>query len=250
MKKIEDERRRVHQKKLAAEITHQEVDENSNHLEDSGHSSQPQAKRKRRFKRRYLQPQSKRISKRKSHTLEPGQNNLPGGWNGIVKNISDEPVSNIEQKLLQKGKQFCPTEIDPPVVRMQKELNQYYRSLRIEQIFHDKEDGRTELEKRFDKKSDWQPPKAGVEVENFIQRLQEKFDKWTPPRFAQDNLTKEERTYLKEVRKNDRMVYMWEDKGPSFVKMSKEQYLGAGNEQFNNVACYEEQPYQCYKAKT
>ena len=54
---------------------------------------------------------------------------------------------------------------------MQRELNQFYRSLRLEWIFQDKQDGRTELEKRFYKKSDWKPPKAGVEVENFIARI-------------------------------------------------------------------------------
>ena len=72
---------------------------------------------------------------------------------------------------------YCPTELDPPIFRMQHELNEFYRSLRLAWIFQDKQDEITELEKRFYKKSDWKPPNAGVEVENFIKRLQEKFDK-------------------------------------------------------------------------
>jgi hypothetical protein len=107
-------------------------------------------------------------------------------------------------------------------------------------IFQDKQDGRTELEKRFYKKSDWKPPNAGVEVENFIKRLQEKFDKWKPPRFAKDNLTAKERLFIKEIKEDKNIMYMWEDKGPSFVKMKTDQYLKAGEEELNDVDCYEQ----------
>ena len=33
---------------------------------------------------------------------------------------------------------------------------------------------------------------------------------------------------------------MWEDKGPSFTKMTKDQYLKAGNDELGNNAFYEE----------
>ena len=89
-------------------------------------------------------------------------------------------------------------------------------------------------------KSDWNPPKAGKEIEKFISRLQEKFDKWKPKRFVSDNLSKSEREFLKTVRSNQNIVYMWEDKGPSFVKMTKEQYLQAGEVELGNRRFYQE----------
>ena len=91
---------------------------------------------------------------------------------GVVKNISGVPVSKVEESLFLKGKKFCPVEKDPPIIRMQKELNNFYRNLRLEWIFYGQEDGRSELEKRFYPKSGWKPLKACVDIENFISRIQ------------------------------------------------------------------------------
>ena len=162
------------------------------------------------------------------------------GWNGIVKNISGEAVSDIEQKLFSKGKQFCPVELDPPIVRMQRELNTFFRILRIKWLFQDKPDQRSDLEKKFYKKSNWTPPKACVEIENMISRIQEKFDGWKPPRWTKDNLTRDERKCLKESKDNKDIVFMWEDKGPSFTKMTKTQYIEAGEKELQNSKYYTE----------
>ena len=198
------------------------------------------AKKKRRFKRKYLQPQPKKSRKRKARANSRDDEDLPEGWNGVIKNISGIPVTKYEESLFLKGKKFCPVEKDPPVLRMQRELNQFYRNLRIEWFFYGQKDGRSELEKRFYPKSQWNPPKACIEIENYISRIQEHFDKWKPPRKVKDNLTKEERKVLKSVRENDDIVYMWEDKGPSFVKMTREQYEKAGNKELENAKFYEE----------
>ena len=73
-----------------------------------------------------------------------------------------------------------------------------------------------------------------------ISRIQENFDKWNPPRFPKDNLTKSERTFMKEAIRNENIIYMWEDKGPSFVKMTKEQYIQAGENELKNENFYVE----------
>ena len=54
-----------------------------------------------------------------------------------------------------------------------------------------------------------------------------------PPRFIQDNLTKGEQNFLKKMKENEDLVYMVEDKGPSFTKMSNEQYLKAGEKELD-----------------
>ena len=46
------------------------------------------------------------------------ENFIPDGWNGIVINISSEPVSETEKSLFAKGKKFTPVELDPPLLRM------------------------------------------------------------------------------------------------------------------------------------
>ena len=78
-------------------------------------------------------------------------------------------------------------------------------------------------------------PKACVEVER---KIQDNFNNWKPPRWIEDNLSKEERTLLKEIKNDENIVYMWEDKGPSFVKMTREQYITAGEKELEKD-CYQ-----------
>jgi hypothetical protein len=44
-------------------------------------------------------------------------------------------------------------------------------------------------------------------------------------------LTREERIFLKNSLQNENIVYMWEDKGASFTKMTTEQYLLLGEKE-------------------
>ena len=68
--------------------------------------------------------------------------------------------------------------------------------------------------------------------------MQEKFDRWKPPRHVKDNLSHSERQFIKNMKDDNKMIYMWEDKGSSFVKMTKEQYLQAGKTELENKDVY------------
>ena len=89
-------------------------------------------------------------------------------------------------------------------------------------------------------KSDWMPPRASVELEQFIHHIQSKFDAWKPPRWISDNLSQEERLLIHKIRKDKETVYMWEDKGASFLKMHISQYIEAGEKELSNEKFYEE----------
>ena len=227
-------------------------------IDDDVQTQARKQKKKRKFKRRYNQPQPRRVrTRRRTHHLSEFEQDLnvavQNGWNGIVKNISEQPVSRTEEYLFSKGKKFCPVEQDPPIIRMQKELNGFFRTLRIQWLFYDNADIRTELETKFYKKSDWVPPKAGVEIEQFIQHVQNRFDAWKPPQWIRDNLNKQERHLMSEIKGNNDMVYLWEDKGASFTKMRMDQYISAGENELAKTAFYEEiideDPSQMIKAK-
>ena len=102
-------------------------------------------KRKRRFKRKFLQP--KRSRKRWTRQLvdQTMEENIPEGWNGILKIISGQPVTKIEESLFLKGKKFCPVEKDPPIIRMQRELNTFFRMFRIQWHFRGQKDERSDV---------------------------------------------------------------------------------------------------------
>ena len=204
---------------------------------DDEHHNVAHKKRKRKFKRFYNQPQPKKVRKRKRRSNE---NFSDSGWNNSIKNISGVNTSNAEELLLSKGKKFCPVELDPPIIRMQKELKAFYRNLRIKWHFRNAHDERTELEKKFYERSDWEPPKASAEIERFIENFQHKFDTWKVPFRIPDNLSKEEREFLKSIKNDENILYMWEDKGASFTKLKKSQYLSAGEAELQKVQFYEE----------
>ena len=77
-------------------------------------------------------------------------------------------MSKVKESLFLKCTFFCPIEQDPLIIRMQRELNLFFRTLRIQWLLYGKEDGRTEMEKKCYLKSNWNPQKAGVEIENFM----------------------------------------------------------------------------------
>ena len=195
-------------------------------------------KKKRKFKRKYLQPQPKKNRRRRRNFEATLDAAISAGWNRVIKNISGDPVTETEEILFAKGQKFCPVELDPPIVRMQRELDRFFRILRIKWVFDDKRDKRTELEKVFYEKSSWEPPKACKEIENMISKLQDKFDKWTPPRFIKDNLSKGERNLLTYLKNKEDLIYKWEDKGPSFTKMTRDQYIHSGEKELQNPKFY------------
>ena len=141
--------------------------------------------------------------------------------------------------LFSRGKNFCPVELNPPYIRMQRELDSFFRTIRINWHFRDQQDSRSNLEKKFYLKSDWMPPKACGEIESMIQQIQLNFDKWKAPKYIKDNLSKAERKLIKEIKEQTDVMYMWKDKGPSFTKLKVDQYLQAGEQELNNPDFYE-----------
>ena len=199
-----------------------------------------------------LLPQPKKIIRRKRNELsgQPLEQNIHQGWNGVIKNISGAAVTKAEENLLSRGKKFCPIQLDPPVVRIQKELDIFFRNLRIQWIFQNQPDRRSELEKTFYQKSNWEPPKACSEIENMIQKIQDQFDKWSPPHWIKDNLPRNERNFLNSVKDNNEIVYMWEDKGGSFTKMTRNQYIAVGEKELEANSYSKVTGDPCQKIKT
>ena len=229
------------EKKILRDTKNNENSANVTLVTDDDQRFQAHRKKKRRFRRIYLQPQPRKTRKRKGSTAQcfEAQALEASIWNGVIKNISGEEVSIDEVNLLSRGQKFCPVELDPPVIRMQRELDRWFRLIRINWVFRDQPDKRSELEKKFYEKSTWTPPPASKELEQFISYMQQKFDSWKPPRFIEDNLSRGERSFLKNLKNNTDTVYMVEDKGPSFTKMAKSQYLSAGDNELENDKFYE-----------
>ena len=80
------------------------------------------------------------------------------------------------------------------------------------------------MEKVFYEKSSWEPLRACKEIEDLIKNLQDKFDKWTPPKYIKDNLSKEERNLIKQLKENDNIVYKCENDQRTIFKFKTNLY--------------------------
>ena len=69
----------------------------------------------------------------------------------------------------------------------------------------------------------------------------------------EDNLSKNERKVLKEMKQKKDIIYMWEDKGLSFTKMTRNQYVSAGEKELESDKFYktvDSDPSKGIKART
>ena len=79
-------------------------------------------------------------------------------------------------EFLSLGAKFCPVELDIDRKQLEKDLEVWYRRLRIKANYPDSEDTRTEEEKRFYQKSGWTPQSGKFPaLDYFIYVIRKKF---------------------------------------------------------------------------
>lgn len=150
--------------------------------------------------------------------------------NTKVVNLSNHALSRDEISLLSKGLSFCPTppEIDP--LRLDTDLKEFHRRMRLKDHFHsdDSDDSPEESDYTpniFREKSTWTPkdcnPRLSVFHENFVKDL----NKATTVKRKRDNLNRGERQALRQLRSNTDLVIKPADKGGAVVVMNRTDYV-------------------------
>ena len=106
---------------------------------------------------------------------------------------------------------------------LEKNLEGWFRRLRLKFEFNDEEDERSNEEKRFYLKRNWTPPTGkSPHLVMFIYKIRQKFNNWIPPSRIKDNMTAIEREGEKLVKRDSvDQVYKCEDKGSCIVRMNK-----------------------------
>ena len=66
-----------------------------------------------------------------------------------MKNLSDDPMPKEMEKFLSLGAKFCPVELDIYRKQLEKDLEAWYRRLRLKANIFDSEDIKTSQETRF-----------------------------------------------------------------------------------------------------
>ena len=155
--------------------------------------------------------------------------------------MSDSPIPESINAFLSLGAKFTPVQLDIDRAQLEKDLESWFRRLRIKEYFGDKKDERTLEEKRFYLGSNWTPPKGRCPpLDMFIFRMRQKFDNWIPPRRVKDNMSPLEREGERAIKEDSLThVYKKEDKGSCIVRLKRHHYESNVEKHLENRTLYE-----------
>ena len=163
----------------------------------------------------------------------------------FIWNLSDWPLSQGQISLLNRGLGFCPTPGAKELSEEMVDLNEFHRKIRVKHHFHgqDEEDGTSPSQDReisenwangsdnggfahqdFKPKSIWST-KGPPALEAFIHANETAMSLHRESRRPKDNITKDERRALKELKNLNNIVIKAADKGAAVVVMNLRDYV-------------------------
>ena len=138
-----------------------------------------------------------------------------------VINISKRELSNVEIRLLQKGLKFTPTP-KRDTTDVVKDTDEFCRKLRLREFFHDSE---YEDESLVRNNSNFKPPlNRNSYLDEYISCLKGYASTNANTNRVKDNLNKEERTAIENLRNDPTIVIKEADKGGAVVIMDRDHY--------------------------
>ncbi len=162
-----------------------------------------------------------------------------------VVNISQYSLSQTEIAILSKGLKFCPTPLRVDEFEVRKDVKAFSRRLRLQEYFRsddvDNDDEDHEYSKNpFRTPSSWDPPKSNDHnLEAYIEHTEQSITSLDfSVNHRHNNITKEERSALYNLRDNSSIVIKEADKGSAVIVMDSDTYRNEALRQLRNENTY------------
>ena len=155
-----------------------------------------------------------------------------------VINLSRRNLSEAEISLLSKGLKFVPTANKIDRARLKTELEEYGRKLRL--MRHFRNDEKPFPYEKFRPKSTFNPRNKDTVIETYLSSLEERLLDIDISSKRFNNLTKEERNALYNLRDDPTIIIKGADKGSAVVVWDREDYLKEASKQLEDKDVYEE----------
>ena len=178
-----------------------------------------------------------------SHLNEEGNDTLNGRIKGKfvsenVVNLSKRKLTKAEISLLSKGLKFVPTSNHINKAKLKMELEAYGRMLHLKWHFRNDE---KELERnKFKPKSTFNPRNKDAAIEIYLSSLEEKLMNIEIPQNKYNNLTREERSALYNLKNDKNIIIKSADKGSAVVVWDGDDYIKEAEKQLGDQEIYEE----------
>ena len=183
---------------------------------------------------------SRRTSSQNKNTNSPNQKET-------VINLSTVQLSESEIKLLSRGLSFVPTPKRISWTEIQADIDEFARRLCLKKYSHENNDhsqptaARTNEVPHFRCKGTWTPPSGRDAALDTYTNAVEHDIMSSQPSKIQNNLSKEERTALTNLRKRSDVVIKPADKGSGTVIMDYSWYINECYRQLNDPIYYQKQ---------
>jgi peptide-methionine (R)-S-oxide reductase len=192
------------------------------------HDHPHEAKRKtRRFKRRHAQTSMRDSTSRASEHC-------------VVVNISSLPLSNDQIQVLQLGPKFCPVPHSLNRDKLNKDVEEGCRMVRLRELFFDSE---ATHRPKFYKPTGFCPkPGRDEALDAYCAALKKRTKDHRVSKRSRDNMTHTQRTALKELKQlvAERTLRISSaDKGGAVVVQDTEAYVKEAHRQLNNELHYQ-----------
>jgi hypothetical protein len=125
-----------------------------------------------------------------------------------VINLSDFPISKNQELVLEKGLTFCPSPGRPDYSEIWLDFKEFHRKLEL---------------KKFTPKSNWRPPIPNKTLEAFYRAVKNDLiqDNMRCKKLEKDNLSKQDREFIKQLKSNNNIIIKKADKGSAVVRLSQ-----------------------------
>ena len=154
-----------------------------------------------------------------------------------VINFSRRNLSEAEISLLSKGLKFVPTANKIDRAKLKTELEEYGRKLRL--MWHFRNDEKPFSYEKFRPKSTFNPRNKDTVIETYLSSLEERLLDIDISSKRFNNLTKEERNALYNLRDDPTIIIKGADKGSAVVVWDREDYLKEASKQLEGKDVYE-----------
>ncbi|XP_072044331.1 uncharacterized protein [Amphiura filiformis] len=162
----------------------------------------------------------------------------------VVTIPSDLPLSEDEREVLSKGLNFVPLENSVNEFDNRKDLEEFYRRLRLRWHFQDTESTQPSDQDPFlnlqQKQSLWTPPTGeNRTLDKFINVCRKDIEPHFHSKTTQKrNISSTERTALKSLKSNQDYIIKSADKGGAVVVWRKDLYINEANRQLSDTDTY------------
>ena len=185
-------------------------------------------------------------------------------YDDLVVNLSQHPLTEAQTKILSRGLKFCPNPGEPDISLCQADIDKFHLRLKRFLHFHKPKRVNTELDdpipnsripsqfdsfhlatdepfkhQTFKNPSAWLPPPIAA-LEFFISKNKLDLAECQIPPSGRDNISRDERTAIKQLANNTQIVIKPADKGGAVVVQDREKYIVEGLRQLSDPKFYVE----------